>query len=132
MLRTAPVPIRALVSELIDQGASTWLIGSRVNPDGPRPPRDWDILAFGSREILVELSKRNPIPDLDLLVVYDGLNFKRPWRRADGQTNSGSLASWYWEQISDAEAKYRGTRLRLDGFVESRALKARRVFGQAA
>lgn len=41
--------------------------------------------------------------DLDLLIVYDGDNFKSPYYE-----KSGSLIKWKWQKVSETLAYYRG------------------------
>ncbi len=52
-------------------------------------------------------------PAVDLLVVYDGNQFRKPWSDGDRQKH-GSLKGWAWKEISEVEATYRATKLRDD------------------
>jgi hypothetical protein len=52
-------------------------------------------------------------PRVDLLVVYDGDNFRKPWPDGDREKH-GSLSGWDWKQTSCGEAVYRATKPRDD------------------
>ncbi len=69
---------------------SVWLFGSRAD-NTFRSDSDWDLLVFGSNEVLVSLKDNVEFheSDIDLLVVYDGDNFEKPWgeRQKQGSLN---------------------------------------------
>lgn len=106
-----------------------WLIGSRAE-GSVKASSDWDYLAFGNQSILRALAKdgKSNQPDIDLLIVYDGDNFEKPWPDGDKQKR-GSLTSWEWTPTSATTATYRATKAREnDGFnVEVRTGRAVRV-----
>jgi hypothetical protein len=52
-------------------------------------------------------------PAVDLLVVYDGNQFRKPWSDGDRQKH-GSFKCWEWKEISGAEATYRAVKPRDD------------------
>lgn len=82
---------------------SIWLFGSRANGNA-KALSDWDLLVFSDRAVLEELRKDEHLHrgSADLLVVYDGDNFEKPW----GETKSGSLSQWKWQQLSPTSAQY--------------------------
>jgi predicted nucleotidyltransferase len=86
---------------------SVWLFGSRANGTN-RPESDWDLLAFGSREIASSLraDRKFHHERIDLVVVYDGDQFEKPW----GEKKSGSLSEWQWQPRSAVLATYRTTK----------------------
>lgn len=105
-----PEHMQPLIRDLLDRGLDIWLIGSRVNPTG-EPPSDWDLIVFGSPEVLEEFSQQPPPGDLDLLVVTDGENFECPWPRpSDGVIKRGELTKWKWTPTSKTSATYAGTK----------------------
>lgn len=88
---------------------AAWLIGSRASGQAT-PSSDWAILLFGTESAIEELaSKWQPeVADVDLLIVYDGENFRSPWPRPDtGRFKRGSLPSWEWREIRSDEAVYK-------------------------
>ena len=91
-----------------------WLIGSRAQRTA-RNDSDWDYLVFGNRRVLRSLRQRTQFNarTVDLLVVYDGNQFSKPWRD-DTRTKAGSLNDWNWQRISDERATYRATKFRED------------------
>jgi hypothetical protein len=107
-----------------------WLIGSRV--DGSNSPMsDWDYIAIADEVTLSALSKDSSFnnPAIDLLIVYDGDQFRKPW--ADGnRVKKVSLSNWKWQQTSTLEATYRATKARKGGDILLPATQghARRVF----
>jgi predicted nucleotidyltransferase len=87
-----------------------WLIGSRANGTA-RPDSDWDLLAFADNGSLAALASDDTFNrhDIDLLVVFDGDRFRKPW--LDGEAvKSGSLVGWEWERISDRAATYKAVK----------------------
>ena len=87
---------------------SVWLLGSRANGT-ERPDSDWDLLVFGTREILDALKHNQQFhPQIvDLLVVYNGNDFEQPWGE---KQKLGSLTEWCWKESSENEATYRATK----------------------
>ena len=96
-----------------------WLIGSRAN-DKARVDSDWDLLVFGSNRTLSILHKNLSLrrPDIDLLIVYNGNDFRAPWKTESGKVHSGSLTGWEWERDkgSHVRAHYKGTKGKDDEF----------------
>ena len=87
-----------------------WLIGSRANGSA-KPSSDWDYLVMADCSTLRALSVHAAFndPTVDLLVVYDGNNFRKPW--PDGyREKKGSLAGWEWRRISGTDARYKTTK----------------------
>lgn len=84
-----------------------WLIGSRANRSA-HAGSDWDLVAFADEATseAVEADSQWHRPDVDLLVVTDGNNFKRPW----GAPKAGSLTRWGWRQTDPGSATYEGTK----------------------
>lgn len=98
--------ISAALDELrrIDGVKSAYLIGSQASGKA-NSTSDWDILLFGSESALRQIQQmwpRCPHPGLDLLVVYDGENFRSPWLE-EGRTRpkGGSLSGWEWREQAD-------------------------------
>lgn len=87
---------------------SIWLFGSRAN-ETQRIDSDWDLLVFGTQEILEALKFDQTFHQkiMDLLVVYNGNNFENPWEE---EQKSGSLIEWCWKESSANEATYRATK----------------------
>lgn len=89
---------------------SIWLIGSRAN-NTYRGNSDWDLIIFAGQEILEKLKEdiNLNMSEVDLLVVYDGENFRSPWSRGDEKNNykSGCLKGWQWYFIDTFKAKYK-------------------------
>ena len=113
-----------LVSGADQLFSQIWLIGSRSNATA-HPSSDWDLLVFGCFGT-PEILRNNVAIDrskFDALVVYNGNDFMDPW-----DCKRGSLSSWGWEQTSEVDAVYVGTKSdeRTDRVV-SRKLKARRL-----
>mgnify|MGYP001481481910 CR=1 FL=1 len=116
---------------------SIWLFGSRINGTH-RPDSDWDLLVFGTHETLDELSQSNEFKrnNIDLLIVYNGNDFKEPWPAEPGikKQKSGSLSEWGWCKINHQIALYNGTKEIKGGggdmnlCVETMLLTANRVF----
>jgi hypothetical protein len=81
-----------------------WLFGSRAN-NTARPDSDWDLLAFANPRTLDELGANTHYqqPDVDLLVVLDGDEFREPW---GDNPKRGWLTEWEWTRISATEASY--------------------------
>ena len=82
---------------------SIWLFGSRTNGTY-RPDSDWDLLVFGTHNTLAELSISNEFKhdNIDLLIVYNGNDFKEPWPADPGikKQKSGSLSEWGWRKLT--------------------------------
>jgi len=116
---------------------SIWLFGSRINGTY-RPDSDWDLLVFGTHETLDELSQSDEFKqnNIDLLIVYNGNDFKSPWPSEPGskKQKSGSLSEWGWRKLNHQIAFYNGTK-EIEGnegdmklCVETMLLTANRVF----
>lgn len=88
---------------------SIWLIGSRANANF-RPDSDWDLLIFGTQKIIDDLSHRREFKkkNIDLLVVYNGNDFKEPWEPSSDnkEIKNGSLSKWKWKEINPIGAMY--------------------------
>ena len=103
--------VKTYVKELAvayPQISSVWLFGSRANQNA-RADSDWDLLVFGSRDILrlLKIDTRFHNRSVDLLVVYDGENFVEA--REEGR-KSGSLSEWAWKEEDQSTATYRATK----------------------
>jgi hypothetical protein len=87
-----------------------WFIGSRANGT-ERPDSDYDYMAFADGDTLAALSQSQRFnwPDIDLLVVFDGLNFAEPWPDPN-RPKGGSLDEWEWRPVSKTLATYRATK----------------------
>jgi predicted nucleotidyltransferase len=116
---------------------SIWLFGSRINGTS-RPDSDWDLLVFGTQETIDELSQNSEFnqDNIDLLVVYNGNDFKAPWpaQHGNGEQKSGSLKEWCWKKLNHQIAFYEGTK-DIEGnedaenfYVETKLLTANRIF----
>jgi hypothetical protein len=96
---------------------SIWLFGKRANHDH-NDKSDWDSFVFANDNLLMLLkndvdlkidSERN---NIDLLIVYDGDNFKAPWKipgEEDKDYKQGCLTcvgGFGWSIISEIEANY--------------------------
>jgi len=104
-----------------------WLIGSRANQSA-KATSDWDLLVFGSLTLLNALAKEAPILGLDLLVVFDGEEFRSPWpRQEDGHYKTGRLERWQWAKLSEDAATYEGTKWPDDGPPEVAMKRAIRI-----
>src|SRR2546425_3288000 len=115
MTLQAPREIAEFVRLLLQRGVEAWLIGSRANQSA-KATSDWDLLVFGSQTLLDALAKEAPIPGLDLLVVFDGEEFRSPWpRQEDGHYKTGRLRRWRWTKLSEDAAMYEGTKWPADG-----------------
>jgi hypothetical protein len=91
-----------------------WLIGSRADGSA-KPSSDWDYIVMADQSALDALSvdSRFNDPAIDLLVVYDGDQFRKPW--PDGSREKhGSLTGWNWKETSEGKATYRATKPRDD------------------
>ncbi len=88
-----------------------WLIGSRADGSA-KPSSDWDYFVMADQSTLDALSaaKRFNDPAIDLLVVYDGDHFRKPWADGDREKH-GSLKEWDWQETTQSgEATYRATK----------------------
>ena len=90
---------------------SLWLFGSRANGTSTSAS-DWDLMLFANESTLSQLKT---VPHLkhalvDVLVVYDGLNFVEPWPESEDYIKSGDLDSWAWVEESASSARYRATK----------------------
>ncbi|MGE5268897.1 MAG: hypothetical protein ACM3JG_04405 [Thiohalocapsa sp.] len=112
------ITLNRYVSELVavcPDISAMWLIGSRAQQTADLNS-DWDFIAFGNAKALRSLRQRKALNKamVDLLVVYDGNRFEKPWRESDGRKKKGSLRDWEWQQISDKKATYRATKFSED------------------
>lgn len=98
------------VTEQCSEIDEVWLIGSRAN-NSVRADSDWDFIAFGSEETISYLRHRQELhrDDVDLLVVYNGNHFRKPW---GDQEKAGSLADWRWRLVAEGQAQYEGVKWR--------------------
>jgi len=99
---------------------SIWLFGSRANGTA-ETLSDWDLLVFGSADVLngLRCSTELHCSDIDVFVVYDGNRFASPWDDVAGAKN-GRLWSgpegdrhvygYGWRAISKSSATYCSTR----------------------
>ena len=89
-----------------------WLFGSRAN-NGSRADSDWDLLVFGSRDILKSLrtDTRFHADFVDLLMVHNGNDFRKPWGE---KPKNGSLSGWDWKEVDSNNATYRATKPKYD------------------
>lgn len=84
---------------------SIWLIGSRAN-GRETEVSDTDLLVFGSPAFLAALEAQVLAPtELDCLVVYDGDNFRDPWKM-----KNGSLTKLNWRTTDESNAEYIGAK----------------------
>jgi predicted nucleotidyltransferase len=121
-----PPQVDAVAKRFAKMGFETWLFGSQVNATA-KPSSDWDLLVFGTEELLSVLANEIPVDDVDLLIVYDGDRFASPWNRTDnGSLKSGSLTEWKWKLINDEEAVYEGTKWPDDWGSPKKAIMLRR------
>ncbi|MBN1906280.1 MAG: nucleotidyltransferase domain-containing protein [Deltaproteobacteria bacterium] len=110
--------------------SSIWLFGSRVN-GGTHVDSDWDILIFADEIFFNNLKENGPKPpkNVSLMVLYNGDNFKSPWRREkDGKYEKGSLTGWKWTYHTSKEANYEGVKELPNGHLRTRQEKAVRIF----
>lgn len=124
-MKLPPMPeqVKSFAFGLVARGLEVWIIGSQVNRV-ENPPSDWDFIIFGDEDLINEMSQIKPVLHVDLLVVYDGDNFKSPWPRpSDGVIKTGSLSSWKWKQIRPNLASYEGTKWPDDWGSTKRAIK---------
>ena len=92
-----------------------WLIGSRAEGN-PRQNSDWDYLIFANHRVLRALRQKKyfNLPSTDLLIVYDGDRFEKPWREGTVR-KGGSLTGWGWKRVSATEATYKAAKFSDDG-----------------
>ncbi len=94
-----------------------WLFGSRANGDHNQKS-DWDLFVFANGRVLdllkadIELKNESEKDNIDLLVVFNGDNFKAPWKRP-GEENKPykescltDVLNFDWKTISEVEANY--------------------------
>ncbi|MGY3942169.1 nucleotidyltransferase domain-containing protein [Aeromonas tecta] len=85
--------------------SAIWLIGSYAN-DRATLNSDVDLLVFGSEAFLNSLKHQIPESrDIDCFVVFNGVDFRNPWR----QDRQGSLNRWEWKCESERLSTYKGT-----------------------
>ena len=96
-----------------------WLIGSRAN-NKAQEDSDWDLFVFGNDHTLSTLQENLSLrhPEIDLLIVYNGDDFREPWETEISKAKSGSLTGWEWELDKDSlvRAHYNGTKWKDDEF----------------
>ncbi|MEH6592658.1 MAG: nucleotidyltransferase domain-containing protein [Halioglobus sp.] len=90
---------------------SIWLIGSRAN-DTAREESDWDLLVFANGPALKKLQKITELAHsrVDLLVVYNGDDFKEPWPDEAHNNKTGALSDWNWQKTGSKSAQYTSTK----------------------
>ena len=105
-----PHEINQQISNLLSRGYEVWIFGSRLTGVEDEDS-DWDFLVFGDESLLEELSHQEPVPDMDLLVVYDGDKFQEPptWS-SEKVYKHGSLTEWEWQQLDQNSATYMGAK----------------------
>jgi hypothetical protein len=107
-----------------------WLIGSRANGTA-RSQSDWDYVVFADQTTLNAIRNNQNLADplVDMMVVYDGNNFEKPWMDGD-RIKKGSLLGWKWTQASDNSATYRATKARVgeDFNVDVQTSNALRIY----
>jgi predicted nucleotidyltransferase len=94
-----------------------WLYGKRANGDHNQES-DWDLFVFANGRVLdllkadIELKNESEKNNIDLLVVFDGENFKAPWKRP-GEENKRykescltGVGGFGWSKLSEVEAEY--------------------------
>ena len=94
-----------------------WLFGSRANGDHNQES-DWDLFVFANGRFLdllkadKELKNESEKNNIDLLVVFDGEDFKAPWKRP-GEENKQykescltGVLGFGWSKLSEVEAEY--------------------------
>ncbi len=94
-----------------------WLFGSRANGDHNQKS-DWDLFVFVNDRVLdllktdTELKNESEKNNIDLLVVFDGENFKAPWKRP-GEENKQykescltGVLGFGWSRLSEVEEEY--------------------------
>src|SRR3954451_23854366 len=87
-----------------------WLIGSRAGGSA-KSSSDWDYIVMADQSTLDALSAASHFNDpvIDLLVVYDDNQFRKPWPDGDREKR-GSLTGWEWKEISEINATYEATK----------------------
>ena len=123
-----PVPIKILTNSIIPylhkitdkypDIEAIWLFGSRAN-GSHNQESDWDLFVFANDRVLdllkadKELKNESEKNNIDLLVVFNGDDFKPPWKRP-GEENKRykqgcmtGVHSFEWIRISEVEAKYK-------------------------
>ena len=85
-----------------------WLLASPAKGQG-RHSSGWKLLAFADEDTFQRLHSdvRFRRPDVELLVVRDGDEFREPW---GDNAEPGYLSEWEWVKTSDREARYYGTK----------------------
>lgn len=101
-----------VLTEKYDSISAIWLIGSRANGCA-HEHSDWDFFVFANNDILQSL-RCDPTfeqNDIDLLVVYDGDSFIKPWGE---NSKRGNLKKWNWSEKSEILAEYTQLKWRKD------------------
>ena len=103
MLTQAAIDLISHLVATTPPPASIWLIGSRAN-GRINSKSDTDLLVFADRTFITNAASSIAAPvDIDVLVVYDGENFKDVWKE-----KRGSLKAFKWAQLSESCAQYVG------------------------
>lgn len=111
-----------------------WLLGSRANGRAT-PSSDWDYLVFtddGNLLNALYLDKRFNLPDIDLLLVFDGIAVK-PWEDRPDRLNLRLDVDLAWTELSATQARYLQAKKRSpsdlsDGVVHRQEAKAKLLY----
>ncbi len=131
--------ISPYINELKDKYSeieSVWLFGSRANAPYSEES-DWDLFIFANGRVLDSLKTDTELrrENIDLLVVFNGNDFKAPWKQPGEEhlpLKYGSLTGlgqWGWEEISDVEAVYiKAENMKGHSYPVTRSMKAWRIW----
>ncbi len=131
--------ISPYINELTDKYSeieSVWLFGSRANASYSEES-DWDLFIFANGRVLDSLKTDTELrrENIDLLVVFNGNDFKAPWQKSGEKhlpLKYGSLTGWGqwgWEKISDVEAVYiEAKNIKGHSYPMTRRIKAWRIW----
>ena len=99
------------LKSVADDIKSVWLFGSRANGTSTSVS-DWDLMVFANKSALSQLKNAPHLKHslVDVMVVYDGLNFVEPWPESESYIKCGDLDSWAWVEESADSAKYTATK----------------------
>lgn len=126
--------LQKFVNELAESNpgiSSIWLLGSRAN-NTAKALSDWDILIFADERTFSEIQRNEFFHRgaVDLLVVTDGENFKKPY----GCEKTGALSEWKWKEIGANTAEYESVKFVPDepgsnlGVFDKKTLNARLLY----